>query len=127
VKEQAEFIKECFSGDVDYLVGQWIEGKVLESYLTETLFYYEDIMAFADYYDGVLSLKRYCQAHLSLDPLLKSIDQLGYTFLSKHDDSITHAFELSHEMGCFDIQNVCPNAIKQSEKEKSKPKSNHDF
>jgi Poly(ADP-ribose) polymerase catalytic domain/FG-GAP repeat len=76
VKEQVDFIKECFMGDVEHLVCQWIEGKVLTSYFRETIAYYADVMAPAHYYQGLLSLKSYLEADMRLISLVKPINQL---------------------------------------------------
>jgi FG-GAP repeat len=81
VKEQSDFIKECFMGDVDHLVSQWLATKISPSHFKETIAYYADVMEAADYYQGLLSLKTHFQADVRLDPLLQTIDQL----LSKVD------------------------------------------
>ncbi len=76
---QRDFTQDCFMGDVNHGLAQWIEGKIRASYFKQAITYYADVMALADYYDGLLKLRSHLQVDSRFSPLAEKVKQLFST------------------------------------------------
>ncbi|MBP9727511.1 MAG: hypothetical protein KBD83_08645, partial [Gammaproteobacteria bacterium] len=76
LKEQPDFVKECFNGDLNHGLKQWKEGRISVSSFVQKISYYAHVMEPADYYDRLIDLESALQANSQFYSIKRKIQQL---------------------------------------------------